>query len=194
MTSGGASRGERDECDRLAVERVARGDVSAIAELYDRYAPTAYGLAMKIVRDEAEAEDIVHDAYVALAQRAHQYRPERGTVAAWLVTTVRNLALDRARARVRHAEIEDVELRHEGSDEPRTPETEVDLSAERARIRDALVALPAAQRRTLELAFFEGLSYSEIGAREEVPLGTIKSRAARALMALRAAFGSSGTD
>jgi len=189
MTGHDASRGERDENDRKAVERIARGEVAAIGDLYDRYGRTAYGLAVKILRDEAEAEDTVHDVFVALAQRSHQYRSERGTVAAWLVTAVRNLALDRARARIRHAEIEDAELRHEDTASQRTPEAEADQEGDRSRMRAALLALPVAQRRTLELAFFEGLSYSEIGAREDVPLGTIKSRAARALMALRAAFG-----
>lgn len=186
MAEGEESRADRDRADALAALRLRRGDTSAIAELYDRHGRTAFGLALKILRDEGEAEDIVHDAFVAVAQRIDQYHPERGTVAAWLVTTVRNLALDRTRRKTRRAQIVEGELRHEPSEDPPNPEHALYAERERDRVRRAMSSLPAAQRETLEIAFFEGLSYPEIAAREKVPLGTIKSRAARALHALRA--------
>ena len=78
----------REAADAAAMERIARGDEAAIGELYDRYAPLAMGIALKIAREQNEAEDIVHDAFVAVVERADQYRADRGTVAAWLVTTV----------------------------------------------------------------------------------------------------------
>ncbi len=184
-------RGERDRNDALAVERLAQGDASGISDLYERYGRTAYGLALKIVRDDAEAEDIVHDAFVAVCQRADQYHAERGTVAAWLVTTVRNLALDRVRRRSRRAKIVERDLKHELPQAPPGPEGELLGDQERRRVLAAMANLPAVQRETLLVAFFEGLSYPEIAERENVPLGTIKSRAARALGALRAALGSS---
>ncbi|TKD12691.1 RNA polymerase sigma factor [Polyangium fumosum] len=189
MTAGGRqSRAERDALDARAMRRVCDGDDDAIAEIYDRHASVAYGLALKIVRDALEAEDVVHDAFVAIVERADQYRAERGTVVAWLVTTVRNLALDRARRRTRRAQITDEELRHEPIEPVVDPESSSVLDLERRAVRAALGGLPAAQRATLETAFFEGLSYPEIAERDGVPLGTVKSRAARALSALRVAL------
>jgi len=167
------------------MRRIREGDQSALAELYDRYASTALGLALKIVRDAAEAEDVVHDAFCTAVRCADQFCPERGTVAAWLITTVRNLALDRARRRIRRAQIRDDQLKHEPKQVVPTPEGLSVLGRERAAVRAALDKLPEAQRETLIVAFFEGLSYPEIAERDGVPLGTVKSRAARALIALR---------
>lgn len=189
MTAGGRqSRAERDALDAQAMRRICEGDDAAIAEIYDRHASVAFGLALKIVRDERDAEDVVHDAFVAIVERADQYRTERGTVVAWLVTTVRNLSLDRARRRTRRAQITDEELRHEPIDPIVDPETTSLAEFEHRAVRAALDLLPAAQRATLETAFFEGLSYPEIAERDGVPLGTVKSRAARALAALREAL------
>lgn len=168
--------------------RILAGDDAALAELYDRHAPFAFGVALKILRSQDEAEDVVHDAFVAIVERADQFRPDRGSVAAWLVTTVRNLALDRARRRTRRAQITDEELRHEPAEPVLDPESVSWLTHRRAAVLVALAAIPTAQRRTLEIAFFEGLTYPEIAEREGVPLGTVKSRAARALAALRAAL------
>jgi RNA polymerase sigma-70 factor (ECF subfamily) len=190
MTAGGRqSRSERDALDASAMNRIREGDGEAIAEIYDRYAAMAFGLALKIVRDGVEAEDVVHDAFVAVVERADQYRSERGTVVAWLITTVRNLSLDRARRRMRRAQITDDELRHAPNEPVMDPETATWTEYERQAVGKALVALPEAQRATLETAFFEGLTYPEIAEREGIPLGTVKSRAARALSALRDALG-----
>lgn len=168
--------------------RIQAGDDSGLSELYDRHAPFVFGVALKIVREQNEAEDVVHDAFVAIVERADQFRPDRGSVAAWLVTTVRNLALDRARRRTRRAQITDEELRHEPADPVLDPEAISWMEHRRVAVVAALGRIPDAQRRTLEVAFFEGLSYPEIAEREGVPLGTVKSRAARALSALRAAL------
>jgi RNA polymerase sigma-70 factor (ECF subfamily) len=145
-------------------------------------------MALKIVRDQSEAEDVVHDAFIAVVERVDQFRAERGSLVAWLVTMVRNLALDRARRRTRRAEIVDAELRHEPPPPVLDPEQISWIERERAAVRAAMDKLSASQRETLEIAFFEGLSYPEIAARENVALGTVKSRAARALGALRAAL------
>ncbi len=188
MVLGDDNRAERDDADIAALERLRSGDATAVGDLYDRYAKTALGLALKIVRDAEEAEDIVHDAFMAVVERAHQYQAERGTVAAWLLTTVRNLSLDRTRRRTRRAQIADNDLRPEvealgiAVDDP---ETRLTLERERKAVRDAMNILPKAQRDTLIIAFFEGLSYPEMAERDGVPLGTIKSRAARAIHALR---------
>jgi len=188
--SGGdqPSRSERDASDANAMRRIRDGDDAALAELYDRYAPLAFSMALKIVRDEGAAEDIVHDAFIAIVERADQYRVERGSVAAWLITAVRNLALDYTRRHTRRAEITENDLQHEPVEPVPDPEQLSWLERERTSVRAALATLSPAQRATLETAFFEGLSYPEIAEREGVPLGTVKSRAARALAALREAL------
>jgi RNA polymerase sigma-70 factor (ECF subfamily) len=182
------NRATRDAEDARAMRRICDGDDGALADLYDRYAPMALGLALRIVRDPLEAEDVVHDAFVAIVERADQYRAERGSVVAWLVATVRNLALDRTRRRTRRAQITEEELRHEPVDAVPDPESIFWMERERVAVRRALEQLSRSQRETLEIAFFEGLSYPEIAQRQNIPLGTVKSRAARALSALRAAL------
>jgi len=173
--------------------RIAAGDLDAVAALYDRHAGMLLALSLRIVRDRAEAEDVVHDAFVTVGERAGQYVPERGAVGAWLVTLVRNLGIDRTRRRDRRGAIARDVLAHDpeakAAATPADPESELAGASERARVRRALQALPEVQRTTLEIAFFEGLTYAEIAEREGVPLGTIKSRAARALAALREALG-----
>ncbi len=178
--------------DSELLKLIAEGDVRAVGELYDRYSPTLFPIAVRILRDRSEAEDVLHDAYVAVSERASQYTPERGTVIAWLVTLVRNLSIDRTRRRDRRGELTREVLPHEPPASVRDPERLTSDAFERDKIRRALATLPEAQRQTLEVAFFEGLSYPEIAAREGVPLGTIKSRAARALSALRDALEKEG--
>lgn len=170
------------------MRRIQQGDETGLAELYDRYAPLALSLAVKIVRESVEAEDIVHDAFIAVVERADQFHPERGTAIAWLIAIVRNLALDRARRRVRRTQITDEQLRHEPVEPVRDPEALVWRGRERQGVVKALQALSPSQRQTLETAFFEGLSYPEIAERDGVALGTVKSRAARALAELRRAL------
>jgi RNA polymerase sigma-70 factor (ECF subfamily) len=161
------------------------GDLDAAACLYDRYASMLLALSLRIVRDRSEAEDVIHDAFITMNDRASQYTADRGSVVAWLVTLVRNLSIDRTRRRDRRGVI----LRRVAAEDtrPTTPDPEELLgdATVRARVRKALASLPDVQRTTLEIAFFEGLSYPEIAEREGVPLGTIKSRAARALASLR---------
>jgi len=178
--------------DTQLLARIAEGDQQAMGEIYDRHVTTLFPIALRIVRDRAEAEDIVHDSFVAVSERAGQYVPERGSVIAWLVTLVRNLSIDRTRRRDRRGVLAREVIAHEPPSPVPDPETLTSEASEREKIRRALSRLPDAQRQTLEVAFFEGLSYPEIAAREEVPLGTIKSRAARALAALREALASEG--
>ena len=182
------NRAPRDAEDAIVMARIRAGDDSALAVLYDRYATLALGMALKIVRDPNEAEDVVHDAFIAVVERADQFRPDRGSLVAWLVTMVRNLALDRSRRRTRRAQILDDEVRHEPPQPVLDPEQLSWVERERDAVRSAMSKLSDSQRATLEIAFFEGLSYPEIAARENVALGTVKSRAARALGALRAAL------
>jgi RNA polymerase sigma-70 factor, ECF subfamily len=181
--------------DSELLRRIGDGDPRALAALYDRYAAVLLAVAIRIVREHAEAEDIVHDAFVQVGDRAGSYVTERGSVSAWLVTMTRNLSIDRKRRRDRRGAIQTNVLAHEPqADDGRTadPESQVLGATEWRRVHAALSALPALQRTTLELAFFAGLSYPEIAEIENVPLGTIKSRAARALQTLRDALEKGG--
>jgi RNA polymerase sigma-70 factor (ECF subfamily) len=165
--------------------RIAKGDQDALGMLYDRYASTLFPVALRIMRSRAEAEDVLHDAFVIVWERASQYAAERGSVVSWLVTLVRNLCIDRARRHERRGVLIQKEARESAGGDARPADVLIDDAAERVRVRAALAILPAAQRETLLVAFFEGLSYPEIAERDGVPLGTIKSRAARAMAALR---------
>ncbi len=178
--------------DAELLRLIATGNVEAMGDLYDRYASTLFPIALRIVRDRSEAEDVVHDSFVAVSERANQYAQERGSVIAWLVTLVRNLSIDRTRRRDRRGVLAREVVAHEPPPVVPSPEQLTSDASEREKIRRALAKLPDAQRQTLEVAFFEGLSYPEIAAREDVPLGTIKSRAARALAALREALAEEG--
>lgn len=186
----GRSMGRMPEApaDAELLRLISEGDVRAMGDLYDRYSSALFSIALRIVRERSEAEDVLHDAFVAVSERAGQYVKERGSVGAWLVALVRNLSIDRARRRERRGALVREVLPHEPPPSVRDPERLASEADERAKIRAALERLPAPQRQTLEVAFFEGLSYPEIAARENVPLGTIKSRAARALAALREAL------
>jgi RNA polymerase sigma-70 factor, ECF subfamily len=183
------SQVEATPTDAELLRRIGAGDVPAVAELYDRHSGLLFALSLRIVRDRAEAEDVLHDAFVLVGERARQYVPERGAVGAWLVTLVRNLSIDRTRRRERRGAIARDVLVHEAQGQvaqaPPDPEALVETARDRQRVRAALDTLPDVQRKTLEIAFYEGLTYAEIALREGVPIGTIKSRAARALAALR---------
>lgn len=175
------------EADATLLALIARGDVMALGRLYDRYAPIVFPVALRILRSRAEAEDALHDAFVMVHQRASQYEPSRGSVSSWLVTLVRNLCIDRARRKQRQRKLSDQQQQ-----EPQAatamaapPDALVAAAADRDRVRRALDTLPAEQRETLLIAFFEGLSYPEIAERAGIPLGTVKARAARAIAALR---------
>ncbi len=183
-----------DVDDVALVRRIGDGDVGAAGTLYDRHSRVLFPLALRIVRDRAEAEDVLHDAFVTLAERASQYQRDKGSVIAWLVTLVRNLSIDRTRRRDRRGTLQREIIAFEPPQDVKNPEELTSDENERAKVQRALAKLPEGQARTLTIAFFEGLSYPEIAEREGVPLGTIKSRAARALAALREALELEGLD
>jgi RNA polymerase sigma-70 factor (ECF subfamily) len=160
---------------------IAGGAVEAVGVLYDRHSSILFPIARRIAK--GEAEDVLHDVFVSLPDRAKSYTAARGNVAAWLIIVVRNLALDRVRRRGRHAEIER-EVAEPAPPAP-SPEATADLSLRSTKLHAALAELTALERETLDAAFYEGLTYSEIAERQGVPLGTVKSRVARAFAELR---------
>ncbi|HWL88229.1 MAG TPA: sigma-70 family RNA polymerase sigma factor [Polyangiaceae bacterium] len=176
-----------DAVDAALIARVAAGDVDALASLYDRHADALMAIACRVLHERTDAEDVVHDAFMGLCELAKRYDANRGRLRTWLVTITRNLAIDRLRKQQRLKRVREV-VREEARTSP------VDASLdflESPKFREAFFALPEEQRQTLEAAFFQGLTYSEIATRHGVPLGTVKSRAARAIATLREALLSS---
>jgi RNA polymerase sigma-70 factor, ECF subfamily len=161
---------------------VARGDRAALGALYDKYAPFLVSLALRIVRERREAEDLLHDVFLEVWRSAVDYDPARGRVRTWLAIRMRSRALDRQKsARVsKHAGDDSVIERFVGEGGEG-----IEAGPDQARVRGALESLGDDQRRVVELAYFEGLSCSEIAARISVPIGTVKSRMAAAMSRLR---------
>ena len=173
------------------MERCARGDATALRLLYDRLAPRALALAQRIVRVPGDAEEIVQEAFLQVWRRASEYDPARGDPDAWVVTIVRSRALDRLRAR---ASVERTVLA--SAAEPVQPSAvspleDAERRVERERITTALATLPVEQRSCLELAYYEGLSHSQIAERTGAPLGTVKTRLKLAVDKLGALLGGS---
>src|SRR5687768_232431 len=168
--------------DEALVALVARSDESALAELYDRVGGTAYGLAYRVLRDEALAEDAVQEAFLGLWRSAGSFVPERAKASTWILTLVHRRAVDLVRREERR--------RTEPLDD--APETATEsaedsawLRFERERVQEAMAQLPDQQRQAIELAYYGGFTQSELAERLGQPLGTIKSRMFSGLSRLR---------
>jgi RNA polymerase sigma-70 factor (ECF subfamily) len=182
-----ASWAEDRSADQAALARMAGGDHQALAELYDRHARPIYSLALRVLQDPAEAEDVVQDVFARAWTQAARYDTGRGAVAAWLLNMTRSRAIDRLRSR-RSRPAEDADRQDALDNMPGAgvPQDVQLLSAEQVmRLRDALRDLPALQRIAVELAYYEGLTHAEIAARLEQPLGTVKTRIRQAMIKLR---------
>jgi RNA polymerase sigma factor (sigma-70 family) len=177
--------------DEALVLLAARSEQSALAELYDRYGRPAYGLALRVLRDEALAEDAVQEAFLAVWRTAPRFVPERGRASTWIFTLVHRRAVDLVRREVvRRADS------LEGAPEPGGGDAgeEAWLRLQRERVQDALRQLPDQQREALELAYYGGFSQSELAERLGQPLGTIKSRMFAGLARLRELLGEPGVE
>jgi RNA polymerase sigma-70 factor (ECF subfamily) len=169
--------------DSALVARCAQGDESALSALYDRYSSLAYGLALRIVRDATLAEDVVQEAFLGLWRGAARFDAARSKVSTWLLSMVHHKAVDAVRreeARPKTAS-EQAPERADDADVARDVLRADDAST----VRRALAQLTPPQRQVLELAYFGGLSQSELADRLGEPLGTIKSRTHAALARLR---------
>jgi RNA polymerase sigma-70 factor, ECF subfamily len=179
---------ERNAIDAQLMRRIAGGDKAAFAELYDRFSSPLYATALRIVRDSAEAQDIVHDAFVTLWDKAATFEAARGAAFAWAVTLVRNRAIDRVRSRRRRSELLAGSVPDDLGYQENTTDSGSDAatSSDQARVvRAAVATLPLEQRHALELAFFGGLTQEQIAEKLQAPLGTIKARIRRGLLKLR---------
>ena len=189
VVSSAGSWAEDRTADQAVLGRMGRGDDAALAELYDRHARPVYSLALRILQDAADAEDVVQEVFTQAWRQASRYDARRGAPAAWLLTMARSRAIDRLRAR--RVRPDSVALPDTVRDIPNPPDraTLPDaqlVSAEQVeRVRTALSELPLLQRVALELAYYEGLTHTEIAERLEQPLGTVKTRIRLAMLKLR---------
>src|SRR6478672_3692348 len=169
--------------DEALVALLARYDESALAELYDRFGRVAYGLALRILRDDKLAEDAVQEGFLAAWLNADRFVPERGKASTWLLTLVHRRAGDLVRREDRRR----AEPLSESVEPPAAGSAEDDawLRFERERVQTALKQLPDQQREALELAYYGGFSQTELAERLGQPVGTIKSRMFTGLARLR---------
>ncbi|HVD25632.1 MAG TPA: sigma-70 family RNA polymerase sigma factor [Gaiellaceae bacterium] len=182
----GSSRIEEPRSARRSDEEVlaaiAGGDDQGLAELYDRYGRLAYGLAYRVLHDQALAEDAVQDAFLAIWRSADGYRRERAKPSTWILTLVHRRAVDLVRR-------EDLRRAEQLDETPEAAATsvpeEADLREKRTAVQAALRELPQDQRQALELAYYGGFTQSELAEQLGVPLGTIKSRMFAGLTRLR---------
>jgi RNA polymerase sigma-70 factor (ECF subfamily) len=174
--------GTAGHADHELAVAIAAGSQEALADLYDRYASLAYGIAVRILGDPGRAEDAVQEAFLNVWNQAESFDPERGSLRAWLLTSVRNRSIDYLRGRGSH-ERQELELRPQVAEvgQRADPWREVSLSLERTAVREAIDSLPPEQRQVVELAYFGGYSQREIAEMTRVPIGTVKGRMRLAL-------------
>jgi len=177
--------------DEALVALAARSEQAALAELYDRYGRAAYGLALRILRDQGLAEDAVQDAFLSVWRTAPRFVPERGAASTWILTLVHRRAVDVVRR----------EQRRRADPLDRVPEQgggavdeEAWVRLQRERVQAALNQLPDQQREALELAYYGGFTQSELAERLGQPIGTIKSRMFTGLARLRELLGEPGME
>jgi RNA polymerase sigma-70 factor (ECF subfamily) len=173
--------------DAELLDGIARQDESSLAALYDRYHLLAFSLALRVVNDRGRAEDVVQDAFLSVWRKAASYAEGRGSVKTWLTSIVRNRAIDVVRAR-RESDADDDAILLALSDPSPSVVEQVTASLDRDVIRSAIAELPVEQRQAIVMAYFEGLSHSEIADAAGLPLGTVKSRIRLGMHRLRAAI------
>ena len=171
---------------RDLVHALQRQEESALAALYDQYGGPVYQLALRITHDPGTAEEICLDAFLQLWRQADRFNAAQGSLSSWLFTITRSRAIDRVRAAgaAKRTEVEDpIPV-----NEPDQPDAMAEIAERRRLVRAAMAGLPPNQRAALELAYYEGLSHSQIAARLGEPLGTVKTRIRQAMGVLRDAL------
>ncbi len=186
--SGGRPTPARSAEDVALVRRIATRDQAALGELYDRYGGLLLALATRVLGGPGEAEEVVQETFIQVWNQARAYDPARSSVSTWLVLLGRSRSIDRLRSR-RAGERAGEALRVQAPTHasPNAP-ADVLFRERRERIREELAALPPEQREVLELAFYQGLTQTEISARTGIALGTVKTRTLLAMKKLRAAL------
>ena len=169
--------------DAALVARVRSGDHAAMTELYDRYSSLVYAVALRVLGETAAAEDVLQEVFLKLWRNPGAFDAARGQLAPWLAVIARHRAIDQVRGRREQTDIEDITL---SVDAHLEEAADRDRAAEK--VRGVLAGMPAEQRHALELAFFQGLTHTEIAQQIGEPLGTVKSRIHSGLIQLRKAF------
>jgi len=169
--------------DAMLVAAVRSGDEQAMAQLYERYSPIVYSVALRVLGDTAAAEDTLQEVFMQLWRRPEGFDASRGSLPGWLAVIARNRAIDSLRKRRPETDITEVVV----SIEPDFAGS-AEWSRALEKIRGALDGMPSPQRSALEMAFFQGLTHTEIAAKTGEPLGTVKTRIRTGLLSLRKAF------
>lgn len=171
------------------MQEISSGNGAALGELYDRYSRLVFSVAYGVVQNRETAEEVTLDIFTRAWEKGSAYDPQRGKVSTWLTRMTRNQAIDqlrREKVRPLHNSINWADVTHEPVAEKNPPETTVHLSMEQQRVRAAVAGLPPQQQEVLALAYFNGLSHSEIAQRLDLPLGTVKGRIRAGMQKLRA--------
>ncbi len=169
------------------LRRIGDGDRTAFSLFYDQYSGLLFSIAVKILNDASEAEDVMQEVFLQIWDKAGGYNPNLGKPASWAVTLVRNKAIDRIRASQRRSRLMEqatVEAAAGPEDSPTANEC-LHGKENAEKIRDVVASLPADQRRAIEMAFFSGLTHNEISEKLQEPLGTVKARIRRGMLKLR---------
>jgi RNA polymerase sigma-70 factor (ECF subfamily) len=193
----GPAAARAQETDALLVGRIQAADEGALSTLYDRWVNQVYSIAAHILDCGDEADDVVERTFSQVWRDAGRYDPARGSVGSWIVVIARSHALTRRRSdvrRVRHDELRSSYMENEGAVSVSSPLQNVEASQDRELIRGAVGRLPEEQQRVVTMAYFEGLSQTEIAERLGVPLGTVKTRVRLAISKLRASLGRLQSD
>jgi RNA polymerase sigma-70 factor (ECF subfamily) len=174
---------ESNESDDSLLRRVSEQDQSAMAKLFDRYGGMVYSVALRVLRDTGSAEDLLQEVFFQLWRNPTSFVSSRGSLGAWLLVVARNRAIDILRRRRPMESVDDHPLSSREN-----LASDVERSAMMQKVRSVLTVLPPEQRNAVELAYFEGLSQTEIADRTGDPLGTVKTRIRLALISLRKAL------
>jgi len=166
--------------DAQLLDRVRRGDEQAMATLYDRYSRVVYSVALRVLRDPASAEDVLQDVFLGVWRKPETFISARGSLGGWLAVVARNRAIDTLRRKRPSEQVEDIQLAS-----PFNLADEAERNTLMQRARAILLHLPLEQRKTLEMAYFDGLTHTEIAEITGDPLGTVKTRIRSALLSLR---------
>ena len=172
---------ELDDASLLAL--VQRGDEPAMASLFDRYSKVVYSVALRVLRDPASAEDVLQEIFMQIWRSPDSFVATRGSLGGWLAVVSRNRSIDALRRKRPTDNVDEMALAS-----PYNLADEAERNAMIGKAREVIVTLPAEQRKTLEMAFFDGLTHSEIAEMTGDPLGTVKTRIRSALQSLRKAF------